>query len=227
MIIYEGPSLLNGAPIYCVATFNSSNSKTGPMAQTWIMPQQVERPSHQTSEAVCGNCNHRKGSCYVNLAFAPSNIHRKYLAGGYRATEIERVALLFKDKGIRLGSYGDPAALPYDLLARITNEALFHTGYTHQWRNFPALKELCMASVDSEAEYREAKSLGWRTFRTNHNAQVLGRQEIICPASDEKGKLTTCDKCQACGGLSSKARCDITIKAHGSPAKLKVYNEYF
>jgi hypothetical protein len=33
-ILYEGPSVLDGAPIMCIATFGTKNRKTGAMVQT-------------------------------------------------------------------------------------------------------------------------------------------------------------------------------------------------
>jgi len=41
--------------------------------------------------------------------------------------------------------------------------------------------------------------------------------EILCPASEEAGKRTTCDKCGLCAGLTRKAK-DIMIPVHGSKA---------
>ena len=79
-----------------------------------------------------------------------------------------------------------------------------------------------MASVDTEAEYWEAKADGWRTFRTLTPDDSLTDGEISCPASDEAGKRTTCDRCKLCAGNFSNRKHkpkDIGIIAHGVGAK--------
>lgn len=78
-----------------------------------------------------------------------------------------------------------------------------------------------MASVDSEREQREASALGWRTFRVRQSASdaIMGT-EIVCPASDEAGKHTTCLKCGLCNGSKpADPRKDIVIAPHGRGAK--------
>jgi len=76
-----------------------------------------------------------------------------------------------------------------------------------------------MASVDSTEEYRMAKLAGWRTFRVRTNAESLMACEIACPASDEAGKKTTCERCGLCNGTRrNDARKDIAILVHGTGA---------
>jgi hypothetical protein len=120
---------------------------------------------------------------------------------------------------LRLGSYGDPAAIPHDVWTTLLARVAGHTGYTHQWRAFPEYADILMASCDSAADRVQARVLGFRTFRV---APATGwtkeRREILCPASEQAGKKTTCAECGACGGTSSRARCDIMIPAHGSGA---------
>ena len=40
-ILYEGASMLDGAPIVVIATMKTSNRKTGDMVQTWILRSDV------------------------------------------------------------------------------------------------------------------------------------------------------------------------------------------
>ena len=42
-VIYDGPSLADGAPIIVIATIKSGNSKTGDMLQTWIIRKDIDR----------------------------------------------------------------------------------------------------------------------------------------------------------------------------------------
>jgi len=74
-----------------------------------------------------------------------------------------------------------------------------------------------MASCDSEADRVFAKFLGYRTFRVTAKDSRMdrGEREVVCPASDEAGKVTNCAACKACGGLSAKAKADIVITVHG------------
>ena len=124
-------------------------------------------------------------------------------------------------KLVRLGSYGDPAAVPFAVWQALLARVAGHTGYTHQWRVFPEFDAWVMASCDSSAERVMARALGFRTFRVApFDSWVRERGEVLCPASAEAGKRTTCAACKACGGTSAKARADIVIPAHGGGRKL-------
>ena len=62
LVVYNGPSLLNGAPIINVLTGyedNSANSKTGNAVQSWILMRDVDpRDANKSGqdEAICGHC---------------------------------------------------------------------------------------------------------------------------------------------------------------------------
>jgi hypothetical protein len=58
-----------------------------------------------------------------------------------------------------------------------------------------------MASVDSEAELHQARSMDWRTFRVlRGDEQLIAGIETSCPASAEQGHRKTCDACRLCQG---------------------------
>jgi len=227
-ILYEGPSLLDNQPIVVIATgltSLSTNRKTGAMVQFYIlrsdMPPQ-EAVASGDDQSICGRCKHRgdgtgKGrSCYVNLGWGPRSVYGAYKRGSYeRSTNFEH----FRDRLLRFGSYGDPAAAPAHLWQDLAKVAKAFTSYTHQWRQLdPAVwAPLVMASVDTEQEMRDAHALGFRTFRVTPNAhENIKGLEIVCPASEEAGKRTTCEQCRACMGTSAKARVSIQIAAHGA-----------
>lgn len=61
-VIYEGPSVLDGAPIVAIAVTASDNRKTGNMVQTYILRRDVH-PSEalRTGDdaSIRGDCKHR------------------------------------------------------------------------------------------------------------------------------------------------------------------------
>ena len=226
--LWRGKSQIDGKPIVLLLSGekgSSRNSKTGQMAQSWILrsdihPQEALKTGEDIS--ICGNCPHRpKGpnasrrSCYVSM-MAPNSIWKAWRSGSYPKAPARPLEPF---PSVRMGSYGDPVAVPYGAwIDFLEAYGVSHwTGYTHQWRLGLAspYKTLLMASVDSPSEYDEAKDLGWRTFRVRHHGQELQESEIICPASSEGGYRTTCEKCQLCRGTSLSAR-DIAIEVHGN-----------
>lgn len=231
IVLYRGPSMLDGAPIVVIATGirgRSNNAKTGDMVQTWILREDVSPIDAINSGAdasICGDCPHRgttdgvrvRGrSCYVLVFQAPQNVWKTYKRGGYEiAASLEDVG---RDRVVRLGSYGDPAAVPLDVWSALTKYSKFHTGYTHQWRDFPELAPFCMASADSSADRAAARMLGFRVFRVRTEHDPVEDREVICPASAEAGYKTNCATCRACGGTGAKAKADIVIMAHGNGA---------
>lgn len=229
MIIYNGPSMLDGKPIVAIATGlgdSSSNRKTGGMVQTWILPADIE--PHQAIKTgadatVCGNCPHRPiagGSCYVTVHQAPLAVYRAWKRGRYPEWDMEA----FRGKRVRFGAWGDPAAVPVDVWARIAAVAGGHTGYTHQWRTAPVeLARYCMASVDTPSERDTARAMGWRCFRTRLESEAVMPGEATCPASAEAGHKLTCDTCMACSGVTGRRKGDIAIIAHGSAGKINKY----
>ena len=220
MIIYEGPSALDGEPIVAIATGlerKSRNAKTGNLIQVWILradkpPLEAVRSGADAS--VCGDCKHRGTSCYVNIGQAPQSVWRTYAAGRYaRAADLEAVSAALAGKDVRMSAYGDPAALPGEVVKACLDKASGHTGYTHQWRRAPELAYWLMASADTPAERIQAKMLGFRTFRVRHVSATLLPQELECLA-DSKG--LTCEACKLCSGQSRPGKRDISIQVHGA-----------
>ena len=171
VILYQGPSLIDGAPIVVIANrivADSTNEKTGAMVQTFILradmrPLDAARLGYDYS--ICGHCPHRPsnaGSCYVIIGRSVESVFGAYKRGRYAVPHVDYdVTLLpdlFADSIFRLGSYGDPAAAPFRGWQHATQLVRARNGYTHQWREFPAFAALCMASVDSEAQATEARS---------------------------------------------------------------------
>lgn len=228
MILYEGPSMINGEPIVAIATgmvTPSTNRKTGPMIQTWILAQD-EAPhlalKSGKDEAVCGDCPARNKWCYVTVFQGPRSIWETWKRGGYPSFDVGA----FAGKPVRFGAYGDPAAVPFEVWDAIGFQASMVTGYTHAWKYCdPLFKHYCMASCDTLEEAKEARDRGWRTFRLTkpEDTESLDK-ELVCPASEEAGHKLTCIQCGACNGTSKGRKSHIIINAHG--AKTKRYEEW-
>ena len=236
VILWQGASLLDGAPVVAIANriaSKSVNGKTGHMVQTFIIRSDVDPVAALKSGAdasVCGDCKHRpllakasgEAPCYVQVAKSVLSVYGAFTRGRYAVAGVDfAVKLLpelFSGLAFRIGTYGDPCAIPFQVWRAATLRAAFVNGYTHQWlkAEFSAFKLLCMASADTEIERVMAHAMGWRTFRVRDTVAPLDRSvEIMCPASKEAGYRTDCASCKACGGLSAKAKVSIAILPHG------------
>lgn len=223
-LLYKGPSMLDGKPIVAAITgieTLSTNRKTGPMAQLYIIREDispVEAVKTGEDYSICGDCPLRAGedrgrACYVNYGKGPATVFR-YLS---KAKPYVPGIIKARQLGIRLGAYGDPAAIPFESVKLVTEDALYSTGYTHQWRTCDQrLKQLLMASCDTPQDRLDAKALGWSTFRVKHPMQEKMAKEYVCPASEEAGKKSMCFTCKKCSGDKAK---DVVINVHGTYKK--------
>jgi hypothetical protein len=241
-IIWEGASEIDGAPIRLVATGLKSasvNAKTGDLIQTWILRADMTPQAAVDTgadSAICGACPHRgtiEGgknvgrSCYVTIFQAPRNIHATAERGIYDRVTLQDARALFAGRSVRLGAYGDPAAVPFAVWESVLADSVSGTGYTHQWRTCDArFARYCMASADNAQEALDARAMGYRTFRVGTPAESLVKGiEFLCPASKEAGQKTNCAACLACGGTSSPNRASVFIPAHGAAGKVKAFAE--
>lgn len=229
-VLWRGPSLLDGEPIMVIATgfdIASRNAKTGEMIQTWILREDIapgDALRTKEDKSICGDCKHRGRTCYVMVHWGVTNVWKAAKRGKYPDVDRRSLHRVGDGHAVRVGTYGDPAAVPTWVWARLLLTSKFHTGYTHQWRqDNPELKRICMASVDTVEEQASASAMGWRTFRVRTSYEAPLPKEVVCPASAEAGKKLTCEGCRACGGLSAKARADIVIKVHGSPTRARAF----
>jgi len=240
LILWQGKSLIDNSPVVVIATGifgKSENRKTGQVVQTYILKTDMDPIVSRRlglDKSNCGDCKHKeKQTCYVNLCHGPLPIFKAFHNGSYREF-VSGDEQYFANKSIRLGSFGDPAAVPFEVWEKLCSfsgkKFKNFVGYTHQWKTCDQrLSNFCMASVDSidnySKEYELAKEMGWRTFRVYGTldkdvnfSDKLNKNEIICPASEQGGKKTICENCGLCSGNNIKAK-DIMIPFHGdSPA---------
>jgi hypothetical protein len=226
--VWRGPSAIDGAPIVVIVTVRSNNRKTGPMAQSWILRQDIDPVAAVRSgddAAICGACVHRgdratgrgRGrSCYVNVGQAPASVFRAWRRGRYPVATLADV-VAWHPVPLRLGAYGDPGAVPASVWSAAASVP--RTGYTHQWRTRPDLRHLAMASCDSIGEAAEAAAQGWRAFLVVADAAAMpptldSRRVVPCVAVT---KGTTCAACRLCDGASPR-KPHVAIAAHGTGA---------
>lgn len=227
-VLYEGPSMIDGAPIVAIAITGSDNVKTGNMVQTFIMRSDVEpHTALKTGQdaSVCGDCKHRPangGACYVTVFQAPLSVYRAYKRGRYphQSQEAQEACA---GRMVRLGTYGDPAAVPRAIWEALIRLAKGHTGYTHQWRSGDALRHLVMASADTAEERQDAIAAGWRTFRIRTESEAVEQGEFVCPASAEGGMKRTCATCGACNGAQRANQASPVIIVHGAVSKVRAF----
>jgi hypothetical protein len=230
-IIYEGPSLYDGAPIVVLVQTGSSNRKTGDMVQTYILRSDIDPITASRTgkdSAICGTCPHmgtpnlesNKGqaigrTCYVTLAHGPLGKYKAYKAGKYKhAIGHDNIRALGLGRMVRLGTYGDPSAVSNYLWESLVSASQGWTAYTHGTTN--PMPEKIMTSVESVSQADAAWQRGERTFRVISDiAAIVKGKEILCPASEEAGKRTTCESCKLCAGASVKGK-SVAIVAHGT-----------
>lgn len=229
VVIYQGPSLLTGEPIVAILTRRSSNRKTGDLPQVWIL--RADREPHLAAmegddAAICGACPHRMRpdgvrTCYVITWQGPRAVWEAWRRGCYGAATDASLRSILAGRTVRLGAYGDPAAVPRAVLERVTSHAAAHVGYTHAWRSGFALADLAMASCETSADASDAIALGYRVFLTRpHGAPRLpGFQR--CPASAESGNRLTCERCQSCSGAAPRPH--VQIDLHGAGVRAAIF----
>jgi hypothetical protein len=217
LVVYRGPSAYAPRTIIraaLVPAADSANRKTGAMAQLHILhdtipPQVAQRTG--ADAAVCGTCPLRpalSGGCYVVTCQGPLSVFKATVARPVAGAA--RIAALLQGSTLRLGAYGDPAALPPHTVQHLA--ALVHgraTGYTHGWRMRPDLAPYCMASTETPADAAAAHAAGWRTFRARAPGAPVLPSEIDCPSP-----RVTCAACRLCSGNTLRAR-SISIEVHG------------
>ena len=211
-ILYNGPSLLDGEPIVMIATYSNRNTKTGRVVQTYILRSDInplEASKTGADFSICGNCPMRgevttdpnrkiaKGrKCYVNLGQGVLIVFKSFLRGVYQEGNPRDMG---RGRFVRVGTYGDPAAVPQRVWELLLSDADGFTAYTHQkpWR-----PEIAMQSADSHAEAVMHWKENRRTFRVIADLGELDKaNETICPASKEAGRRVQCAECRLCAGF--------------------------
>jgi hypothetical protein len=276
-IFYDGPSMLDRAPIFAALVGldkPSANTATGAMLQVYIMRSDVSPVSAIATgadAAICGACKMRgrvvsldtathiawgldtsrrrallqriesardhgestlniERACYVRTEQAPTVIFKAYRAGSYPNVTPGVAANRVRGGELRIGAYGDSAALPVRAVRPLAAAAEIVTNYTHGAGYVPGrakrLAPFTMASADSPAEALRYQEQGFRTFRVSPDytqrddgtrlVMDLLRGERQCPKTLDK--RVTCIDCGLCDGNRRGIAANIAAPAHGRGA---------
>jgi hypothetical protein len=235
-VVYRGPSAIDpNVEIVAIVTGivrPSANTKTGPMAQLWIMVASEAPHLAQKSgldAAVCGNCPMRpllamlaraSGNpdapiCYVKTFQGP---RATWEANHARPVDLDGAlrALRAMGRALRLGAYGDPAAVPESVVRALAEASDGVTGYTHQWRDerFSWLKSYALASADNYHDRDSAHAMGWRSYRVIDTGAIFHdlQDEVYCPHVTHGAQCYRCGLCD--GATTNDNRRSVAILAH-------------
>jgi hypothetical protein len=236
-IIYDGPSMYDGAPIVVILSgmaTPSVNDKTGAMVQVTIIRSDVH-PSEALKTgadvSICGECPLRyvwnaetrkfERVCYVNVLFQAGALYRAYKLGQLPTltpTQAGHIANT-KGRGIRLGAYGDPAMVQYEIWEELLGASgTMHTAYTHQWAEDGFDSRIlwyAMASLDAVNTVDKLTALhpNARWYRLASDYSDIGPDEVKCPSKDASGKrVVQCADCGLCAGMSLKAKSIVIVE---------------
>lgn len=230
-ILYEGKSEIGDGDIVVIATLHTRNGKTGKMITVWVLPQHI-KPSEASktlgNEFVCGNCmlqgviDPKTGKlkwrvCYVIVGQACNAIWKCYKHGGYPKYNPKKHDKKLLNRKIRWTGFGDPAAVPFRIIKKVTAKCIGHTGYTHQafWiqrDKANQLAEMLMVSCHTPAQFNEAERRGWRAFVTLRKGQKPPANSVECPHYTHG---VQCIDCGLCCGTSLNAK-HVFARVHGT-----------
>jgi hypothetical protein len=248
-IVYQGPSALDPSTEVVVIVNklkgDSANEKTGGMAQSFILRTDM-KPNEALKvgkdNAVCGCCPYAGGNgCYVNMKMVCS-VYGAFKRGSYKTATPAQVGVLAASRvvsgtldGFRAGTYGDPAAAPFEvwdeMISPVRAAGGRTSGYTHQWSERysyqgrtadPRFRTILMASTHGDVDTLIARASGWRAFASfNSLAELEAADVALCPASKEAGFRRTCGSCgkqSACNGRrdDDDRRVSMGIVVHGT-----------
>ena len=248
-LVYEGPSALDpSVPIAVIVNrvhVKATNAKTGNMAQSFIIRTDMkpnEAVKSKQDHCVCGGCPYAgNNGCYVSIKMVCS-VYAAYKRGSYKRVTPQELAPILVESvntkriaGLRCGSYGDPAAAPFEvwepLVTAVREVGGKTSGYTHQWTDRyaymgrtadPRFRQILMASSHNSVDAVLANADGWRAFTVFDALDDLQRSGMaMCPASKEAGFRRTCGTCggqSACNGRRDldDRRVNIGIVVHGN-----------
>ena len=201
----------------------SNNRKTGEMLQTYLLNKSTLTSEPKIFGAKCSACP-MVSKCYVNHDKQSVRRTIKKLLNGentsYKFSSLQEVLPLLRGQFVRLGTYGDPSALPIEDLKKITAASDGWTGYTHFFKEIDSDYSLyLMASVESLEGELLAHALGYLTFRVllkEDETLEVSYSSIQCLNVENEKTLVTlqCVDCLICSGTKGRGKKSVYIEEH-------------
>ena len=168
-------------------------------------------------------------ACYVIVSQAPTIIYKAYQRGLYREATPDEAAQYVRGRALRIGAYGDSAALPIGVVEPIADAADTVTNYTHSgcydMTRAKQLAQFTMLSADNLKQAKRYWKTGARTFRVSSDWELVdGVRRVNDIAPDESqcpktiSKRVTCETCGVCDGLKRGIKNSIVAPSHGNGA---------
>jgi len=192
------------------ALSGSSNRKTGDMVQTYLLDRETLTSEPKVFGAKCVECP-MVNKCYVSRDKMSVRKALARLLGeertSYAHATLDQVLPLLSGRKVRLGTYGDPSALPLDDLKAIVSACEGHTGYTHFWASIDTeYSAHLMASVEDATGELLAQGLGYRTFRVITKEDTERSVSSVAVECLNTSSGLTCAECLLCSGTEGKGR---------------------
>lgn len=243
IIAWRGPSVLDGQEILVVlyAFKRATNGKTGRLIEAAVLLAHV-KPSDAAAtgrdRAICGDCPGRLTNWNFCYRSPGHDIDKTWeVIRNMQAMDISEVCRIVRKSGlpIRFGSYGDFAAVPFELLdalalaARKPDGSWNHTGYSHQWSN-PNFDPRVLAYLDASIEFAEEREEierlfpGARTHRLLAQPEHILPGEVFCLGGTGKDDVHCCD-CLSCRGVTNADGPDRAVVVHNK-THLKALRKY-
>ena len=188
----------------------SNNAKTGDMVQTYLLDHETLTSEPDAFGAKCSACP-MVSKCYVSRDKLSVRSALKRLLGeertSYAHATLDQVLPLLSGRKVRLGTYGDPSALPLEDLKAIVSACAGHTGYSHFWREIDTeYSAYLMASVEDASAELLAQGLGYRTFRVITKEDTERSVSSVAVECLNASSGLTCAECLLCSGTKGKGR---------------------
>ena len=163
------------------------------------------------------------------MSQAPTIIYKAYQRGLYREATPDDAAQYGRGRALRIGAYGDSAALPIGVVEPIADAADTVTNYTHSgcydMTRAKQLAQFTMLSADNLKQAKRYWKTGARTFRVSSDWELVdGVRRVNDIAPDESqcpktiSKRVTCETCGVCDGLKRGIKNSIVAPSHGNGA---------
>jgi hypothetical protein len=167
--------------------------------------------------------------CYVIVSQAPTIIYKAYQRGLYREATPEQAAQHVRGRALRIGAYGDSAALPLGVVEPLADAADTVTNYTHSgcydMTRAKQLAQFTMLSADNLEQAERYRKSGARTFRVSSDWELVNGVRRVNDISDGESqcpktisKKVSCIDCGLCDGLNRGIKNSIAAPSHGNGA---------